>query len=144
MNKTQKPKDPDISALTSCIRALNRSTSPCMLKANLDFLTDHYLHCPFQEVSKRLWPNDPSSPKHSDSHPMKPRPETKVNTGRSNDRSHGLATYATVIRDGLEVPLIGIPKDGVLDECQCCGEKYPFRELSFSRTGQLLCRKCRD
>jgi len=51
--------------------------------------------------------------------------------------------HATVARDGFDVPLIGIPVEAVLDECQLCGDVYPIRELAFSPAGQLLCSKCR-
>lgn len=54
------------------------------------------------------------------------------------------ARYATVIRDGFEVPLISVPMDAVLDECQMCGKTFPFRELRFDKNSQLLCQKCRD
>lgn len=38
--------DPDISILKACVKALNRSTSPRMLKANLAFLMDRYITNP--------------------------------------------------------------------------------------------------
>jgi hypothetical protein len=52
--------------------------------------------------------------------------------------------HATVVRVGFTVPLIGIPKDAVLDECQMCGRTFPLNKLSFSRKGRLLCKECGD
>lgn len=50
--------DCDISALKSCIRGLDKSTSPRMLKANLEFLLDRYLWHPSSELPEHLRPND--------------------------------------------------------------------------------------
>jgi len=42
-----KKLDPDFRAIKECVRALERSTSPRMLKANLDYLYDRLiLHPP--------------------------------------------------------------------------------------------------
>jgi hypothetical protein len=39
-------RDRDVLALERCCKALDRSTSPKMLKANLDFLVDRYITHP--------------------------------------------------------------------------------------------------
>lgn len=46
--KTQKTKhqDQDIRILSQCCKALDRSTSPRMLKANVEFLVDRYVRHP--------------------------------------------------------------------------------------------------
>lgn len=49
--------------------------------------------------------------------------------------------YATVIRDGYEVPLIGIPPEAVLDECDCCGDTIGISKAVFTGN-QILCPKC--
>jgi hypothetical protein len=46
--------DGDISALKACILGLNKSTSPRMLKANLEFLLDRYLWHPTKDLPKHL------------------------------------------------------------------------------------------
>lgn len=68
-DKTETPKpvrstrllgrrvDGDISALKACIRGLNKSTSPRMLKANLEFLLDRYLWHPSKDLPEHLRPN---------------------------------------------------------------------------------------
>ena len=48
--------DGDLSALKACIRGLNKSTSPRMLKANLEFLLDRYLWHPSEELPEHLRP----------------------------------------------------------------------------------------
>ena len=53
--------DDDLSALKTCIRGLNKSTSPRMLKANLEFLVDRYLFNPSKELPGHLCINDKSS-----------------------------------------------------------------------------------
>jgi hypothetical protein len=43
VSKPKRIRDKDIAALKACCKALDRSTSPRMLKANLEFLVDRYL-----------------------------------------------------------------------------------------------------
>jgi hypothetical protein len=51
--------------------------------------------------------------------------------------------HAMVTRDGYEVPLIGIPAEATLQECDLChGGPFPIRELEFNGS-QMLCEKCR-
>lgn len=50
-------KDADIAALKACIRALNKSTSRKMLRANLGFLFDRYVVHPSAELPEHLRPN---------------------------------------------------------------------------------------
>ena len=51
-------------------------------------------------------------------------------------------SHATVIRDGYEVPLIGVPPEAVLEKCDLCGDEFPQLQVSFEN-GQMLCEKCR-
>ena len=53
-----------------------------------------------------------------------------------------MTKHATVQRDGFTVPLIGIAPDAVLQECDCCGDIFPMREVEWSGK-QMLCAKCR-
>lgn len=41
-----KRLDSDIKALRACVRALDRSSSPRMLKANVEYLYDRYVRNP--------------------------------------------------------------------------------------------------
>ena len=50
--------------------------------------------------------------------------------------------YATVQREGFTVPLIGIPEDAVLTECECCGEMVGITDTMITDNG-ALCPKCR-
>lgn len=49
--------------------------------------------------------------------------------------------HATVVKDGYEVPPIGIPPNAVLEHCDLCGNEYGMAELTWSGT-QMLCKKC--
>lgn len=46
--------DPDVLALKQAVKALNKSTSRRMLKANLDFLVDRYLTHPTKALPEHL------------------------------------------------------------------------------------------
>ena len=50
------PAHQDISALETCIRGLDQSTSPRMLMANLEFLLDRYLWHPTKDLAEHLRP----------------------------------------------------------------------------------------
>lgn len=52
--------------------------------------------------------------------------------------------HALVEREGFKVPLIGIPPDAVLQECELCHEEKPLRDIELSEAGQMLCGKCRN
>ena len=52
-----------------------------------------------------------------------------------------MSEHATVVKDGFTVPLIGIPVEAVLEECESCHETLPLRELQLIGN-QMLCRKC--
>lgn len=55
-----------------------------------------------------------------------------------------MSKHATVEREGFRVPLIGIPETSVLQECDCCHQEFPIRELEVTDNGgQVLCGKCR-
>jgi len=56
-----KPQDKDLLALKHAAKALKRSTSRRMLKANLDFLMDHFLFHPSQELPEHLQRGVPCS-----------------------------------------------------------------------------------
>lgn len=49
--------------------------------------------------------------------------------------------HATVMRDGFEVPLIGIPEEAVQDTCDCCGTVIKLPEV-YTDGDQFLCAKC--
>ena len=51
--------------------------------------------------------------------------------------------HALVEREGFKVPLLGIPPDAVLQECELCHNEYPLRDVEMSDSGQILCNKCR-
>ena len=53
-----------------------------------------------------------------------------------------MADHATVEREGFRVPLIGIPPGAVLQECDCCHQEFPLKEVEYNGI-QTLCRKCR-
>ncbi len=50
---------------------------------------------------------------------------------------------ATVVRDGFTVPLIGIPRSSVLEECDYCGETIGLSQATI-QDNQVLCAKCKD
>jgi hypothetical protein len=49
--------------------------------------------------------------------------------------------HATVTRDGFTVPLIGIPKDATLQECDACHELFGLQQIQWTGA-QMLCDKC--
>lgn len=53
-----------------------------------------------------------------------------------------MSKHATVQRDGYEVPLIGIPQDAVIDECDCCGMLVGLT-AGYWTGEELLCERCR-
>ena len=54
-----------------------------------------------------------------------------------------LKDHAIIQREGFNVPLIGVPPEAVLQECDCCHEENPIREIELTESGQFLCEKCR-
>jgi hypothetical protein len=54
-----------------------------------------------------------------------------------------ITDHAIVEREGFKVPLLGIPPDAVLQECECCHDEFSMREIEMSAAGQMLCAKCR-
>ena len=52
-----------------------------------------------------------------------------------------LRRHATVMREGFEVPLIGVPRDAVLEVCDSCGETIGLSQSTFTGT-QMLCPNC--
>ena len=51
--------------------------------------------------------------------------------------------HAIVEREGFKVPLLGIPPDAVLQECDLCHNEYSLRDVEMTDSGQILCKKCR-
>jgi len=54
-----------------------------------------------------------------------------------------LKDHAIVEREGFKVPLLGIPPDAVLQECELCHNEYSLRDVEITDSGQILCKKCR-
>lgn len=57
------------------------------------------------------------------------------------ERDSAAKRYATVIKDGYEVPLIGIPPEAVLETCDHCGAVIEMRKATFNGK-ETLCDKC--
>lgn len=55
-----------------------------------------------------------------------------------------LEDHAKVERDGFKVPLLGIPPNAGMQECESCQAEYPLRDVEMTATGQALCTKCRS
>ena len=55
-----------------------------------------------------------------------------------------LKDHAIVEREGFKVPLLGIPPDAVLQECELCHNEYSLRDVEMTDSGQILCKKCRS
>lgn len=53
------------------------------------------------------------------------------------------AKHAMVLKDGFNVPLIGVPPTAVLETCDVCGNEYSIRDLSWNGK-QMECAKCRS
>jgi predicted RNA-binding Zn-ribbon protein involved in translation (DUF1610 family) len=51
------------------------------------------------------------------------------------------SNHAIIPRDGFDVPLIGIPAEAALQECDCCGDIVPLRKARWTGA-QFLCPKC--
>lgn len=49
--------------------------------------------------------------------------------------------HAQVKVDGMLIPLIGIPPDATLEECDLCHDLKPIWELTFNGK-QFLCERC--
>jgi formylmethanofuran dehydrogenase subunit E len=54
-----------------------------------------------------------------------------------------ISDHAIIKREGFKVPLIGVPPESVLQECDLCHEEKPIREVALQENGQMLCVKCR-
>lgn len=52
--------------------------------------------------------------------------------------------YATALRDGFTVPLIGIPAEAGAQKCDGCQVEFGMREVEMSESGKMLCAKCRE
>lgn len=51
--------------------------------------------------------------------------------------------HAIISVGGYEIPLIGIPTEAALEECDCCGQVFPFQQLEIIGK-QLLCVRCKE
>jgi hypothetical protein len=49
--------------------------------------------------------------------------------------------HAMVQREGYTVPLIGIPPDAVLEECDCCHKMFGLAKMQWTGK-QMLCAEC--
>jgi hypothetical protein len=47
-----KPLDPDLKALRACVKALQGSSCPRMLRANMDYLWDRFVAHPTKEDAR--------------------------------------------------------------------------------------------
>jgi hypothetical protein len=53
--------------------------------------------------------------------------------------------HATIKIDKFTIPLIGIPKDATLDECDLCHDFFSIQDLKLDKTGKFLyCPKHQD
>lgn len=52
--------------------------------------------------------------------------------------------HAIVVKDGFRVPLIGVARTAMLEECELCHEQKPLSEIELQGNGQMLCVKCRS
>ncbi len=57
--KKSRRIDPDISIVKACVRALNKSSSREMLRANLVYLWDRFLAHPSKEMPEHLTTKKP-------------------------------------------------------------------------------------
>ena len=51
--------------------------------------------------------------------------------------------HAIVVVNGTKIPLIGIPPDATIEECDLCHVHHPIQDIQMSEAGQMLCPKCR-
>lgn len=49
--------------------------------------------------------------------------------------------HATVILDGVEIPLISVPTEATLEECDLCHDLFHISVVRWTGT-QILCKKC--
>lgn len=69
-------------------------------------------------------------------------PEPSSSVARHSLRAAtGSGSHAAVQREGYKVPLIGVPADAVLEQCDCCGDTIGLSDATFTGK-QVLCRKC--
>ena len=83
--------------------------------------------------------SEPTELKHLTHDPRNARKRT----AEKQTPKQPVTEHATVQREGYTVPLIGIPKTAVLQECDCCHEENPLAEVELQPAGQMLCTKCR-
>lgn len=49
--------------------------------------------------------------------------------------------HATVEVSGFKIPLIGVPSEATLEECDRCHDAYPLTQVTWTERG-WLCQKC--
>lgn len=55
-----------------------------------------------------------------------------------------MSAHASVTIDGWKIPLIGLPVDATLCECDLCHDWFNIQQLEVAENGaQLLCQNCR-
>lgn len=53
--------------------------------------------------------------------------------------------HASVRVAGYVIPLIGIPRDATMNECDLCHDVFHIQDLKVNESGnQVLCKKCRS
>lgn len=60
-----------------------------------------------------------------------------MNTGKAHP-------YATAIRDGFTVPLIGVPASEGHERCVKCADWENIMDMKLNEKGEPVCRKCRE
>jgi hypothetical protein len=50
--------------------------------------------------------------------------------------------HAIIKFGGFSIPLIGIPKDAALEDCDCCGDAFYIGDVEWNGR-QYLCKKCK-
>ena len=50
--------------------------------------------------------------------------------------------YAEITIGEYTIPLIGIPPEAVLEECDLCHDIFSIQKIMITECGQFLCFKC--
>ena len=65
----------------------------------------------------------------------------KLAAKENRNVTDGIRPHATVVRDGYIVPLIGIPDEAALEECDCCHNIIGLSQAHYVGP-QVLCERC--
>jgi len=60
----------------------------------------------------------------------------------ASEHGEGHRKYAMVPRDGFNVPLIGIPFDASICECEKCKKVLEISKLTLDNNGRPTCKDC--